>query len=407
MIYLDLFAGASALSEGFRRAGFTPIAHIEKDRDACFTIKTRTAYHYLKEHDSLKNYFKYISGKISRDSLYSRIPDHVIGSVINAEISKDSIDSLCFKVRSRLRAAGEKKVDLIIGGPPCQPYSLLGRHRESMIRDERNFLYVPYGKFLKKFKPRAFIFENVPGLLSAKKGLHFENIKKYFDKIGYAIHAKILDSSDFGVIQKRRRVIIVGWRKNCDLGFPATDIEPKRWTVSDILSDLPQLKPGESRPLAKYIKPANTYLKKYGIRNGRRFVTQNVTRPHNSNDLSIYRLAIEKWNVGQVRLRYPDIPVDLQTHKNILAFTDRYKVVDGTGLSHTLVAHIAKDGHYYIHPDINQCRSISVREAARIQSFPDDFFFEGSRTAAFTQIGNAVPPLMAEAIATQIHTLLT
>ncbi len=403
MIYLDLFAGASGLSEGFRRAGFTPIAHIEKNSDACFTIRTRVAYHYLKERGKLKDYDKYLAGRISRDSLYQLIPSHLIDSVINAEINNDSVHSLSAKVRTRLKAAGQRAIDLIIGGPPCQPYSLLGRHRESMIRDERNFLYVPYGQFLKKFKPKAFIFENVPGLLSAKNGLHFQNIERYFNKIGYAVHAKILDSSDFGVIQKRRRVIIVGWKKGFDFGFPELAFAPKRWTVKDILSDLPRLHPGESKPVAKYTRRTNAYLKRYEIRNGARFITQNVTRPHNPNDLAIYQLAIEKWNGEQVRLKYPDIPSRLQTHRNTHAFVDRYKVVDPSGLAHTLVAHIAKDGHYYIHPDLDQCRSLSLREAARIQSFPDDFFFEGSRTAAFTQIGNAVPPLLAKAIADQIY----
>ena len=119
---------------------------------------------------------------------------------------------------------------------------------------------------------------------------------------------------------------------------------------------------------------------------------------------SNYKIAINKWEKKE-RLRYPDLPDILKTHKNEKSFVDRFKVVDPNGFSHTMVAHIAKDGHHYIYPDRKQVRSISVREAARIQSFPDDFFFEGGRSAAFRQIGNAVPPLMASAIANKMINL--
>jgi DNA (cytosine-5)-methyltransferase 1 len=135
-------------------------------------------------------------------------------------------------------------------------------------------------------------------------------------------------------------------------------------------------------------------------------VTQHIARPHNEQDLEIYSIAIDKWINDKERLKYSDIPKRLQTHNNTVSFLDRFKVVDLFGHSHTLVAHIAKDGHYYIYPDSDQVRSISVREAARIQSFPDNYYFEGGRTAAFRQIGNAVPPLMAEAIANKLKHLL-
>ena len=140
----------------------------------------------------------------------------------------------------------------------------------------------------------------------------------------------------------------------------------------------------------------------FELRNGVDFVTQHIARPHNVRDLKIYQIAINKWLNESKRLKYPDLPSALKTHKNEKAFVDRFKVVDINGLSHTMVAHIAKDGHHYIYPDTKQVRSISVREAARIQSFPDDYYFEGGRTAAFRQIGNAVPPLMAKEIACQI-----
>ena len=157
--------------------------------------------------------------------------------------------------------------------------------------------------------------------------------------------------------------------------------------------------------VSEYKKDATDYLKITGIRNGIDFTTQHISRPNNENDLEIYKIAAELMKEGK-RLQYNQLDESLIKHKNRNVFTNRFQVVRGDGISHTVVAHIAMDGHYYIHPDVNQNRSITVREAARIQSFPDDFFFEGSRTAAFKQIGNAVPPLMASRIAKIIKNII-
>ena len=147
-------------------------------------------------------------------------------------------------------------------------------------------------------------------------------------------------------------------------------------------------------------KEFSEYLKETGIRTEDDILTWHIARNHIDRDRNIYRMAINAWNNNHGRLRYSDLPDCLSTHKNKSGFLDRFKVVAADlPTSHTMLAHISKDGHYFIHPDIEQARSISVREAARIQSFPDSYFFEGSRTAAFTQIGNAVPPLMAKGIA--------
>ena len=224
--------------------------------------------------------------------------------------------------------------------------------------------------------------------------------------MGYEVYHDTLDASDYGVLQARKRIIIVGWKKDIDFGFPEIEKTNKAFVVNDIFRDLPKLKPGEARQIANYTVEKNEYLEKFELRNGVDFVTQHISRPHNERDLEIYKTAINKWNKNNERLKYPDLPTELKSHKNETSFIDRYKVVNGNGVSHTVVAHIAKDGHYYIHPDVKQCRSISVREAARLQSFPDDFYFEGSRSAAFKQIGNAVPPLMAYAIAKSINELL-
>lgn len=407
LTYIDLFAGAGGLSEGFIREGFHPVAHVEMSKEACDTLKTRLAYHYLSQHKKVKTYFSYLQNEISREVLWKIIPDGIIDSVINDEISGKTIENIFKQIDEKLDS---KKVDLIIGGPPCQAYSLVGRSRDPnrMEGDKRNFLFRYYAQFLIRYKPKYFVFENVLGLLTAGNKKYLNEMMQLFESIGYSVaEPTVLNAEEYGVLQKRRRVIIIGHRGKKKFNFPELETVVNTWeTKKDLFFDLPKLKPGEELQIANYTKPINEYLKKTGTRNGVDFVTQHITRRHNERDLEIYSIAIDKWLNGKQRLKYDELPHRLQTHKNVLAFLDRYKVVDPTGHSHTVVAHIAKDGHYYIYPDKKQVRSISVREAARIQSFPDDYFFEGGRTAAFKQIGNAVPPLMAFAIAQTMKKLL-
>ena len=390
---IDLFAGAGGLSEGFVQAGFVPIAHVEMDKDACDTLRTRCCFHYLRANNQLDVYYKYLKGEITRETFYASVPAEITNAVINVEISDKTINDTFDKIKSLAKG---RKIDMIIGGPPCQAYSLLHRHDKKMEDDPRTLLYLQYGKFLKEFKPKGFIFENVPGLLSAKKGEHFKNLQEYFAELGYKVHYKMLDASDYGVLQTRKRLIIVGWEKKHDYGYPDFEKNKSTAVVNDIFEDLPILKAGDIKPIAQYIKPVNSALKASGIRTEEdAFVTQNIARPLNANDAAIYSYALNMWNNKRIRLKYTDLPIELRSHRNQVSFLDRFKVVDGNGKSHTLVAHLAKDGHYFIHPNKKYCRSISVREAARLQSFPDNFYFEGSRSAMFKQIGNAVPVLMA------------
>ena len=401
---IDLFAGAGGLSEGFVQAGFVPIAHVEMDKDACNTLRTRCCYHYLRSNGKLDIYYQYLKGEMSREALYASVPQEVTKAVINITISDETIDETFRRIKE---LAGDRKIDMIIGGPPCQAYSLLGRHRKEMEDDPRTKLYLQYGKFLKEFNPMGFVFENVPGLLSAKKGEHFQNLKEYFKELGYVVHYKMLDASDYGVLQVRHRIILVGWKKEKDLGYPVIEQKRASAVINDILNDLPRLKAGEVKKVAKYRTTTNSYLEESGIRsNEDEFVTENISRPVNENDANIYACAIKMWNKKHIRIKYTDLPQEYKTQKNENSFLDRFKVVDGNGYAHTVVAHLAKDGHYYIHPSLEDCRSISVREAARMQSFPDNFYFEGSRSAMFKQIGNAVPPLMAKSIAESIKELL-
>ena len=403
--YIDLFAGAGGLSEGFIRAGFNPVAHVEMDNDACDTLKTRLAYHYLNQHNNSDIYYSYLKNEISRDKLWNIISDELITSVINEEISRKSIDAIFEQIDEKLYS---KKIDLIIGGPPCQAYSLVGRSRDpnNMKWDRRNFLFRYYAEFLKRYKPKYFVFENVLGLLTAGSKKYLNEMLQLFSNTGYSTDFSVLNAEDYGVLQRRRRVVIIGRKGKAKFHFPElTTIENNWQSKKDLFFDLPDLKPGQEIRIAHYTKPINDYLNKAEIRNGVDFATQHITRNHNERDLEIYSIAIGKWINEKKRLKYTDLPKRLQTHNNTEAFLDRFKVIDPFGHSHTMVAHIAKDGHYYIYPDSKQVRSISVREAARIQSFPDDYFFEGGRTASFRQIGNAVPPLMATALAKTIFKL--
>lgn len=407
MNYIDLFAGAGGLSEGFIRAGFEPIAHVEMNKDACDTLKTRTAFHYLKENDRVEEYYDYLKGKITRQEFWAKVPESLINSVINSEISAETLPFIFEKIDKEL---GKKKVDLVIGGPPCQAYSVAGRARDpkGMSDDPRNHLYKYYVEFLKRYKPKMFVFENVPGILSANNGGYLELIFKAVREAGYELDKRVLNAKHFDVLQDRKRVIIIGWQKKLKLNYPLfEDKKPQYEILKDLFSDLPKIKSGGgSFGVVKYSKPITNYLEKTQIRNCIDFTTQHIARQNNENDLEIYKIAVGKWVNDKKRLNYAELPERLIKHSNTKSFTNRFQVVNHNGVSHTVVAHICADGHYYIHPDIKQNRSITVREAARIQSFPDDYFFEKSRTTAFKQIGNAVPVLMAEGIANKIKEML-
>ena len=358
MNFIDLFAGAGGLSEGFIRAGFHPVAHVEMDKNACDTLRTRLTYHYLLKNDDLNAYNDYLKGDISREKLWGEISSYIMNSVINEEIAEESIAGVFHSIDKQLN---DGKVDVIIGGPPCQAYSLVGRSRDPkrMKEDKRNYLFIHYAEFLKRYKPKFFVFENVLGLLTAGNRKYLNEMLQLFFDFGYSTDLKVLNAEEYGVMQRRRRVIIIGQRRKKKFQFPELDTVTNNYQIrKDLFYDLPKLKPGDELPIVKYTKPINEYLKNTAIRNGIDFVTQHITRQHNERDLEIYSIAIDKWLKVKQRLKYDELPKRLQTHKNVLAFLDRYKVVDPSGHSHTVVAHIAKDGHYYIYPDSKQVRSI-------------------------------------------------
>lgn len=408
--FIDLFAGAGGLSEGFLQAGFKPVAHVEMNEFAAKTLETRSAYYYLKGTDNLDLYKKYVSGKISRDNFMKQIPASITKTIINETMSDETLPVIFKTIDGIMKIRGITKIDVIVGGPPCQAYSLVGRAQSShmevpMAEDPRNYLYKLYARFLKRYQPRMFVFENVTGIESANGGATWKNIQKYLKRVGYEIECREQNAHTFGVLQNRRRMIIVGWLKKSGLKYPDFLEIKTDAIVNDLFADLPKLHPGESSD--RYAKTkATSYVMESGIRTKDDVLTHHNCRPNIDRDIKIYRRAVELWNDGHKRLNYNDLPDELKTHKNRHSFTDRFKVVEGDeSCCHTILAHLSKDGHYFIHPDIEQNRSITVREAARIQSFPDSYFFEGPRTSQFVQIGNAVPPMMAKGIAMEYNAI--
>jgi DNA (cytosine-5)-methyltransferase 1 len=414
-IVLDMFSGGGGLTEGFIRQSFDVIAHIEKDPNAVRTLHTRLLYHNLRDLNKSDLYSQYYKGEIPRDDFVNTALSNIDHKnlIIDQEINDLTRESMISTIKSELKAQYDRtNVDVIIGGPPCQAYSLVGRGKDkfSMRKDPRNYLYKHYLHFLKIFQPKIFVFENVPGMISAKNGTIYNNIINGCSKLGYHLdkEIQILNACNFGVLQNRKRVFFIGWKNDSKLNYPEFPSKRSEENINGIFKDLPMLHAGEGtdnfQPYADE-KPSR-YLISTKIRNGNEGIRHHQARIHNKIDKKIYKIAIKKWDQSRQRLHYDDLPEKLKTHEKRDIFRDRFKVVDGNSYSHAVLAHLGKDGHYFIHPDINQVRSLTVREAARIQSFPDDYLFEGPRLAKYVQIGNAVPPLMAEGIAGKIKEML-
>ncbi len=440
---IDLFAGCGGLSEGFKQAGFDIIAQVEMDRYACETLRTRQLYYRLKETGKGHLYHRYLREEIEREQILGRfenLGEYISHRVIQATFGNDGTDKILDKIESSRKYNRVSKFHVLLGGPPCQPYSLVGRSRDPyrMENDERHFLYKYYLEILESLQPDFFVYENVPGLFTARAGGSdiFKKILQDFSSLHpqYEItpplqqiysdpYSYILDSADFYVPQRRKRLILIGYRKSLEKENPyikdifarlqkmALKNRKKGYlTVDDAIGDLPPLIAGEGRD--GWYGPYNSGsgLKSYQIkmRKDSPGILNHRARTHMKTDLERYRFFIEHHKNGNgaatlndLRKERPDL---VPNHKleNLNKFIDRFKVQWWDRPSSTITAHICKDGHYYIHPDIHQCRSFTVREAARCQSFPDNFKFEGPRTEQFKQVGNAVPPQMAKIIASFI-----
>ena len=430
MVAIDLFSGAGGLTEGFLNEEYKFVAHVEKDYWACETLKTRIMYYYLKERNDIKTYFEYLKQlenyeKVEeyRQMVYKKYPklqEYLNQTVLNKKFGNPNDDdestdikTIIKLIKSSMEKEKIKKIDVIIGGPPCQAYSVIGRSRmkEKVKDDNRNYLFYYYRDIVAYFKPKMFIFENVPGIFTAMGGKIFQEIKGEFSKIGYELKTNrddqeecIKDSSRYGVYQTRKRVILFGYKKELKYEYP--DIKKyalkfdENITTENAISDLKSLQPseGEDYKLIKYNKKSKSEYQAYLRQDSIGIFNHKARTLNKERDRKIYKIAIEKSEKNE-KLSYMDLPDKLKTHKNQKSFSDRFKVHGKNEIPHTIVAHICKDGHYNIHPDIKQCRSLTVREAARIQSFPDNFIFEGPRTSQYMQVGNAVPPILSKAIA--------
>lgn len=513
---IDLFAGPGGLGEGFssfksaaNRHPFKIHISVEKEKSAHSTLTLRALFRLLRQKGDLTSYHDYVEGLISKGELERRCPEEWKAANEETLHSPTELGIDNSKIHDRMYQLKKKHRDqpwIVIGGPPCQAYSLVGRARNKGIEgysaenDARHFLYQEYLKVLSIMQPDVFVMENVKGILSSQvhgkrifptirndlknpalavgdgsdgrqyqiysfvkapdSGDLLEN-DNYEDDRDYIIRAE-----DFGVPQARHRVILLGVA--CELGkLPSTLEQKPRVNVEEVLSGLPSLRSklskktdtpeswkkvieeqfrlmrpeleatGHSELAAlletdlqtlgyKFpVKSRNYRNKKIGnsapveltnwLLNGHsKSVLNHEARGHMESDLGRY-LFSAGWAIRYKNSTskpfpksedFPEILAPKHANWKTGKFADRFRVQRYGRPATTVTSHISKDGHYFIHPDVTQCRSLTVREAARIQTFPDNYFFEGNRTQQYVQVGNAVPPYLAIQLAKIVYELL-
>lgn len=490
---IDLFAGPGGLGEGFSSVlnsdgekVFDIRLSIEKEAVAHRSLSLRALFRFFKKTGVPDSYYDYVRGDITLQQLMSsyQIPkdakaayDHAKKATLG-EIPPSEVD------RWIRDAIGDADPWILIGGPPCQAYSLAGRSRmrgvdpKAFEEDKRHFLYKEYLRIIRDFGPSVFVMENVKGILSSIHGGSriFEQIVSDLSNPGNGLHYEIrslvaggtgaasshrdyiLEAEKFGIPQMRHRVILFGVRH--DLGkYEHRPLSPNldhSNTVANALSGLPKLRGRISRETDSQdawlsaLKEASrqltgwktdardlvearmrgSYQKAFNrVSTGGSFIPGNIktstrlaeslrswyqddrlggvlqhqTRSHMRSDLHRYLFCASyaaEFGISPKIDHFP--PLLLPDHGNVgdehVPFADRFRVQLRNQPSTTVVSHISKDGHYYIHHDPSQCRSLTVREAARLQTFPDNYFFEGNRTEQYVQVGNAVPPYLAKQI---------
>ncbi|AWZ30152.1 TPA: DNA cytosine methyltransferase [Streptococcus agalactiae] len=399
--FIDLFAGCGGLEDGFMQTGdYECISSVEWLKPQVDTLRHRlkNKYNILDADESVLHF------DIQRE-------DELFNGWSNDENFGSSL-GLDYYVKK------SNGVDLIIGGPPCQAYSIAGRVRDEngMRNDYRNYLFEHYLSVVKRYKPKVFVFENVPGILSAKPNDKkiIEIIEEEFKKSGYVISNKILkygvvDASKYGVPQRRKRVILLGVRKDLDSLNSIYDkiddfynvilpkYQQKEVTVGEAIDDLPKISPiwDEKK---RTNKKAYTYQEE---------INWHIPRYHNLRDMDIYKMLAEDIETGEKK--YTNAAAITKIYEQKVGSKSpihRYHVLRKDEPSTTIIAHLYKDGNRFIHYDSSQARSITPREAARLQSFDDDFNFIGSQGSVYQMIGNAVPPKLALAIGKAVKEFL-
>lgn len=505
---IDLFAGPGGLSEGFERYSTTDgrpifkcVLSIEKERNAHRTLLLRSFFRQFKKPPT--EYYQYLRGKLPLDKLYAHYPKQ-FGRAKKQTVlralrypNRELIDNL---IRNAIR--GHRRSWVLIGGPPCQAYSLAGRVKiksetgktgGKFEKDRRHFLYKEYLHILQEFRPPVFVMENVKGLLSSstktdkkktgrkktkahtKSGETFRRILRDFKAAGYSIHSfvklgsgnqlapldYVINAERYGIPQARHRVILLGVRTGLSRGYSLLPAQ-RRVPIESAIGDLPRLRskispPKRDSPAAWFRalrRLSSLFTKDGNLRamNGSRRIlsllptggpfiqttypnakrskwlrqhddwfadrrikgiTLHESRGHMTSDLRRYLFASHHAHIHGVSPKISDFTSwQRPKHKNIEEdandppFADRFRVQLRGKPATTVVSHISKDGHYYIHYDPTQARSLTVREAARLQTFPDNYYFEGNRTAQYAQIGNAVPPLLAWQLADIVYGIL-
>lgn len=338
---IDLFAGVGGLSLGFEKKGFDVVLANEYDASI--------ATSYIANHKNTKM---------------------IVGDITSLDL-EDTFGKL----------AGT--IDVVIGGPPCQGFSQKGQRKT--IHDERNFLFKYYVSVVELVKPKYFVMENVPNLLTAEGGYFRHEIEELFNKLGYSLEYGVLNASDYGIPQNRRRAVIIG---KLDGDAPKLPV-PKRnnVTIWDAISDLAYLESGEGSEEQEYKYPAESDYEKL-LRKDSSKLFNHIATKH--SPLALERLALIPPNAGR------EVLPEEHLTKSIYSGTWTRMKKDEISVTITTRFDTPSSGKF-THPFLN--RAITVREAARIQSFPDNFHFVGNKGSQMKQVGNAVPPLLAAAIA--------